>query len=383
MSRVVVKPELVRWARERSGLAVVDLVSFFPKFEQWERGEAQPTLRQLEALSKKTLTPLGYFFLAEPPEDKLPIPDFRTLKDEPVKRPSPNLLDTVQMMQRRQKWMRDFLLENGQPPLSFVGSVGFRDQPERVAQEIRRTLSIGSDWARQRQTWTEALLELRRRVEGAGVIVVTNGVVGNNVYRKLDPEEFRGFVLCDTVVPLIFINGSDAKSAQMFTLAHELAHLWLGRDGVFNLEALQPVDDEVEKFCNRVAAEFLVPEKEMQVCWVQAAATEEPFQLLARRFKVSPLVAARRALDLGLIQREEFFRFFQEYREDERRQAAAKPAGGDFYATQEVRLGRLFGETVVRAAREGRLLYRDAYQLTGLFGHTFDRFAKGLGFIGG
>jgi Zn-dependent peptidase ImmA (M78 family) len=207
--------------------------------------------------------------------------------------------------------------------------------------------------------------------------------VGNNNRRKLEPEEFRGFILPDEYAPLIFVNGADGKAAQMFTLAHELGHLWLGRGGVFNLIALQPVEDEVEKFCNRIAAEFLIPAAELRASWTEAAQTEEPFQTLAQRFKVSPVVGARRALDLGLISPSDFSEFYRHYQEDERRQAASRPSGGDFYATQEARLGRRFGEAVIRAAREGRLLYREAYQLTGLFGQTFDRFAKGLGVAGG
>jgi Zn-dependent peptidase ImmA (M78 family) len=383
VSKVAVKPDLIRWARERSGVTTADLVQRFPKYEAWERGEDKPTLRQLENLAKKTLTPLGYFFLARPPEDHLPIPDFRAVADEPVKRPSPNLLETVQTMLRRQDWMRDFLTEEGQSSLPYIGSVTLQDRPQQTALRVRETLGMTSGWASQQRTWTEALLEFRRLVERAGVIVAINGVVGNNVYRKLDPEEFRGFVLSDPLAPLIFVNGADAKAAQMFTLAHEVAHLWIGRGGVFNLEGMQPANSEVEKFCNRLAAEVLIPERELPPAWAQAIQTAEPFQTMARRFKVSPLVTARRALDAGLIGRDEFFEFYTGYQQDERRQAAARTSGGDFYATQEVRVGRRFGEAVIRAAREGKLLYREAYQLTGLFGETFDRFAKGLGFIGG
>ncbi|MBL9207335.1 MAG: ImmA/IrrE family metallo-endopeptidase [Opitutaceae bacterium] len=379
MSTVAIRPQLLRWARERAGLDATDLTRQFPRFQEWERGEASPTLRQLEALAKKTLTPLGYFFLPEPPEDRLPIPDFRTVGDQPVRRPSPNLLETVQIMQRRQDWMQDYVAELGQPPLDFIGSATLTDSPADVARSIRATLGVTDGWARREATWTDALRSLRGMIEEVGIVVVVNGVVGNNNFRKLDPNEFRGFVLSDRFAPLIFVNGADAKSAQMFTFAHELAHLWLGRDGVFNLPDLQPANDAVELFCNKVAAEFLVPEEEFLRAWPQAAQTAEPFQSLAGRFKVSPLVAARRALDLQVINRAEFFSFFEAYQADERRRAQARAGGGDFYATQEVRIGRRFGAAVVRAAREGRLLFKDAYQLTGLYGQTFDRFAEGIG----
>ena len=194
MSRVSVKRELFRWARERAGLDAAVLIEHFPKYAAWESGDAQPTLRQLEALAKKTLTPIGYFFLLEPPEEKLPIPDFRTLGDRAVARPSPNLLETIHTMQRRQDWMRDDLLEAGAEPLSFVGTAILRSDLLDAARRIRETLRIMDGWAREHSTWTAALLALRRATEATGILVVINGVVGNNTTRKLDPEKFRGLL---------------------------------------------------------------------------------------------------------------------------------------------------------------------------------------------
>ena len=379
MSKVAVKYDLITWAKERSGLGTDALVKKFPKFREWERGEAQPTLRQLEALAKTTATPLGYFFLPNPPEERLPIPDFRTVPGAQAQRPSPNLLETIQTMQQRQGWMRDFLIEEGEEPLAFIGSITLRDDSDGVAARIRETLSLSENWAHNQRTWTDALKTLRDEIEDVGILVMVNGIVGNNTRRKLDVNEFRGFILVDQYTPLIFVNGADAKAAQMFTLAHELAHLWLGRGGVINFDDLQPVNHEVELFCNRVAAEFLVPAEFIREAWTEAEQTDEPFQFLARHFKVSPLVAARRALDLSLIPRQEFFSFYREYQEDERRQKR-KSSGGDFYATQGMRIGERFASAVVRAVKEGRLLYRDAYRLTGLHGKTFDRYAESLGF---
>jgi Zn-dependent peptidase ImmA (M78 family) len=379
MSKVAVKSDLITWARERSGVPGSALRKRFPKFQEWERGEAQPTLRQLEAFAKTTSTPLGYFFLPNPPEERLPIPDFRTVPGAEAQRPSPNLLETIQTMQLRQGWMREFLLEEGEEPLAFVGCVRLQDDANGVAARIRETLSLSGNWARVQSTWTEALKTLRETIGTIGILVTVNGIVGNNTRRKLDVNEFRGFVLVDEYAPLVFVNGADAKAAQMFTLAHELAHLWLGRGGVFNFENLQPVSNEVELFCNHVAAEFLVPAESIGQVWTAAEQADEPFQFLAKEFKVSPLVAARRALDLRLIPRQEFFDFYQRYQEDERRQKR-KSSGGDFYATQGMRIGERFASAVVRAVKEGRLLYRDAYRLTGLHGKTFDRYAESLGF---
>ncbi|WP_020650051.1 ImmA/IrrE family metallo-endopeptidase [Solimonas variicoloris] len=383
MATIALKPDVLRWARERAGLDVPALakkVGTKPeKVQVWEQ-TGELTFGHAEKLAHHTHTPIGHLFLVDPPEDRLPIPDFRTVGDRPVRRPSPELLDTVQAMQRRQSWMRDDLIEEGQPPLAFVGSRPLNDIPDAVAADILKVLGLERDWARGQSTWENALVELRHRVEAAGILIVINGVVGNNTHRPLETEEFRGFALCDAHAPLVFINGSDAKGAQMFTIAHELAHLWIGQDGVSNFEALQPGSAAPEQFCNKVAAEFLVPEAVLRECWQEAARQTEPYQYLARRFKISPLVAARRALDLALISRDAFFTFYREYQDDDRRVRDSREGGGDFFKVQNVRVGERFGRAVVRAAKAGRLLYRDAFQLTGLSGATFDKYARSLGF---
>lgn len=383
MSTLALQPTVLRWARERAGLdvpALAEKIKTKPqKVQDWEL-TGKLTFGQAEKVAHYTHTPIGHLFLAKPLDDRLPIPDFRTVGDTPVGHPSPDLLETVQSMQRRQNWMRDELIEEGQPALPFVGSATMRSKPETVAADMRKALGFGQDWADEIGTWTDALRVLRQRVEAAGILIFINGVVGNNPHRHLDPDEFRGFALSDGYAPLVFINGADAKSAQMFTIAHELAHLWLGLDGVSNFEALQPGPDKSEQFCNKAAAEFLVPASELRGCWDQAKSQAEPYQYLAKRFKISPLVAARRALDLGLVSREDYFKFYRAYLQDERRKQDAKDSGGDFYKTQNVRVGPRFGRAVIRAAKEGRLLYRDAFQLIGMSGATFDKFAKALGF---
>ena len=377
MTRVQIQPEMLQWARERAEKSVDDLSSAFPKLIAWEEGTTMPTVKQLENFAKRTWTPFGYFFLNSPPEEKLPIPDFRTVGDQRPLRPSPNLLETVHTLQRRQEWLRDYLIEDGAEPLAFVGCVDQTADPLQVAQNMRTIFNIGPGWAEVHRTWQDALRDLRHRVEDAGVITAWNGVVGNNTRRTLDVDEFRGFVLTDEYAPVVFINTNDAKAAQMFTLAHELAHLLTGSDGVLNLNALQPADYDVERFCNRVAAEFLVPAVEFRAAWPDASFEDEPFKELARKFKVSPLVAARRTLDLNFITRDEFFSFYNDYVQKARLNNRST-SGGNFYATAPLRLGRPFAKAVIRATREGKLLYRNAYHLTGLHGKTFDTLAKKL-----
>jgi len=376
---VDVKPDLIHWAINRSGVPREELRKKFPKLDEWQSGDRQPTFRQLEQFARSTMTPLGSLFLDSPPVERLPVPDFRTHKDAPLKGFSPNLIDTIHAMQQRQDWMREWLVEEGADELSFVGSLSASKNIRLAAQRIRQYLELDPDWAEPLPNWELALRTLRSTVERSGIVVFSNSVVGLNNSRPLDPNEFRGFVLCDRYAPVIFLNDADTKSARIFTLAHEVVHVWLGKDGVFNLENLMPAKEDTERFCNRVAAEFLVPKYKLMDRWHEASRSNRPFRLLASWFKVSPVVVARRALDLSLISKPEFFRFYDEdiadWQELKKRQKAKK-GGGNFYATQQARLGRRFSSAVVRAAREGRILYQDAFRLTGMKGKTFHTFAE-------
>lgn len=350
-----------------------------PGLPAWERGEGKPTLRQLENFAKATHAPLGYFFMPTPPDERVPIPDFRTLGSR-IRRPSPDLLDTIYAMQRRQDWLREDRIECEAEPFDFVGSARLTDDPEAVGREMRRIVGLGNEWAAKVSTWVEAVVKLRAAIEQLGVMAVINGVVGNNTHRKLNVKEFRGFALCDAYAPLIFVNGADARSAQMFTMAHELAHVWLGQvgEGLSGFENISPGGTEVEAFCDRAAAEFLLPARELRVSWSEVKREAHPFATLARRFKVSPIVAGRRAMDLRLVERQVFFDFYREYVSGERRRTM-QTGGGNFYNNQNTRVGQMFAIRVVRAAKEGRISFREAYGLTGLRGGAFQEYANRLG----
>jgi Zn-dependent peptidase ImmA (M78 family) len=263
-----------------------------------------------------------------------------------------------------------------------VGSSRREEEPRLVVQRMLEILGLDTGWAATERTWTDALHTMRQAIEDAGILVVVNGIIGNNTHRKLDPNEFRGFVLVDGYAPLVFVNGADGKAAQMFTLAHELAHVFYGSSAAFDLREMQPADDPMEKTCNRVAAEFLVTQSELRQIWPSVRGDSEPFQTIARQFKVSALVAARRALDTNLINKKAFLNFYRAYQSDERRAAADRSPGGDFYVNQNLRVGQRFASAVIRAVKEGKLLYSEAYRLTGLYGKTFDHYATSLGFRG-
>ena len=380
--KITLQPDVLRWARERAGFAPAELAGKLQvkpeRVFEWERS-GEITMSQVRKLAQRTYTPEGYLFLDAPPDDSLPIADFRTVGDHPLVRPSPDLLDTIYQMQRRQDWMREELLIEEAHPLEFVGAFNGSTDFEDVADGMREALTLGPGWASRNPTWYAALRFLRNRIEEAGVLIFINGVVGNNTHRRLDPDEFRGFALIDEYAPLIFINNADFTSAQMFTIAHELAHVFVGAEGVSNFDALLPSGHEAESFCNNIAAEFLVPHADLEELWPTIEKDEEPYQKIARKFKVSVIVAARRTLDLGLVDQERYFEFYDKYLADERRQKESRAGGGDFWNNQNVRLGRRFGSAVARAVKEGRLLHREAYRLTDLRGDSFESMPEKMG----
>ncbi len=378
---VDVAPELLRWAVERAGWDEETTAQRAPQFTKWVRGETRPTLKQLETFAKNTHAPFGFLFLPEPPDEPLPIPDMRTVGNVGVLRPSIDLLDTIYLCQRRQDWYRDYASDNGAEPLGFVGSASLDTPPARVAGDIAERLSFGVEERQAFPNKGEVRRVLIDRIESIGVLVMVNGVVGADTHRKLDPAEFRGFALSDPLAPLIFVNGADAKAAQLFTLVHELAHIWLGRSALSEAAMDSREGRTEEQWCNSVAAEVLLPLDGLRFDYGGQVTVEE-LERLAKRYKVSTLVVLKRIFDAGFLAWDEYTeRYRGEY---ERvmslvRDKNGDSGGGNYYKTQPLRLSRQFAKAVISSTLEGSTTYREAYQLLGTKKHaTFEGLAEEL-----
>jgi len=368
-ARVNVNDKMLSWAVARAGYDVPAFAEEYPPFQKWLDGEKQPTVKQLEAFSKKMYLPFGYLFLPEPPEEKLPVPFFRS-NGTKADKVSVNVYDTILLMQQRQDWLRDYLKDNEFNPIPFVGRFRNSTDVAGIVKDIRNVLSLPENWAGRFGTWTEALNHLVEVIEDKGIIVTFNGVVENSTKRKVPVEECRGFVLVDEMAPFMFINNADFKSAQMFTLVHELAHIWTGHSAGFDFRKLQPADDPIEKLSDQVAAEFLVPAASFNEAWKRNPDTNA----LARHFKVSEIVITRRALDTGKWTKGKFFEFYEVYKQREFRKKENQSPGGDFFAITKKRLSITFASHINQAVKSGQLLYRDACKLTSLKGDTFEKF---------
>ncbi len=370
--RVHVDPATLRWAQERSGKDVETLERRFPKYRKWEAGTVKPTYRQLERFAKATYTPFGALFSGGPLKDELDIVDFRTVGGKQRRKPSPHLLDTVYLCQRRQDWYHRYALEEEHDPVDFVGSASLDDDPAEVAQRMSSMLEFRVDDRSDVANWTLAVRRFADRADAKGVLVMISGVVANNTSRGLDPDEFRGFALSDDLAPLVFVNGADAKAAQMFTLAHELAHIWLGNTGLSNTTLRSTAGHQTERWCNQVAAELLVPADALLEHCREGEELKTTVGRMTAHFKVSTLVVLRRLRDVGSLSHR---KFRDAYDRERRRIATPRPSsGGNFLRTQMARTGERFSYDLIADTLSGRTLPMEAYRLLAIKKQaTFDK----------
>ncbi|MEZ5230485.1 MAG: ImmA/IrrE family metallo-endopeptidase [Acidimicrobiales bacterium] len=377
---------MLEWARARSGIDDEVWEQRFPRYDVWLAGDAAPTLKQLEDFARKTHTPVGFLFLEEPPVETVPIPDFRTISDRPVAAAgevvSADLLDVIYACERRQEWYRDNQILEGEPPLPFVGVASTTDAVDDVAGQMRQVF----DWTAQSRaacrTSDAALTWLRERAEAAGVLVMISGIVGSNTHRTLDPQEFRGFALVDRYAAVVFVNGADSKAAQVFTLVHELAHLWLGETALSDLDPQSIRSNAVERWCNQVAAEFLVPMAEFRQRFDALADLRAQLRPLADHFRVSSQVILGRIREAGALTWDEYLTELGVERQRVAAFLADRGGGGNYYNTKPVQVSRRFASALIASAKEGRTPYTTAFRLLDVKKEsTFDGLADRLGVV--
>jgi Zn-dependent peptidase ImmA (M78 family)/DNA-binding XRE family transcriptional regulator len=384
---------VLHWARQRRGATpskVAEKINAKPEqIISWESGKELPTFRQAQMMAHHLNIPFGYLFLSEPPVETVPLPDFRTVAGTGRHgSPSPELIDTLYDVMTKQDWYREFMVESAANPIEFVGRFRAQDDATAIAADIANTLPLDEELRRESRTEDDFLREAIRRAELAGVLVMRTGMVCGNTRRSLSVEEFRGFAISDHIAPLVFINSRDSKAAQVFTFAHELAHIWLGETGISDgtIKPLNLVNlAGTERLCNNVAAELLAPQAGFVTDWLKGRSIDDNLHALARHFRVSTLVILRRAHDLGRITNKEYNEL---YRREERRYEGVveietddeEPAsGGNFWNTFFARNGKMFSSAVIEATNEGKLLYREAARLLNVRVPTIQKIAEQIG----
>jgi Zn-dependent peptidase ImmA (M78 family) len=373
-----VNPDLLRWARERADLSVgmlaTKLQTTEDKVDGWETGERKITMRQAMKLANKTFVPFGYFFLTEPPVEKLPIPDLRTIEGEPIQKPSAELYKIIQMVLARQSWYKEYLHDEEAQPFKFVGKFNINTPTKKIVDDMRLCLDVPPYPVRG--NWEDYLKNLIAKIESVGIMVMREGYIGHHT-RPLSVKEFRGFAIADEKAPIIFVNNADAPAARLFTLIHELAHIWIGSTGVSS--GVEHSHRREEILCNAIAAEFLVPETEIREQWIVTDNWKDNLAPLEALFKVSQWVLARRALTLNFITRDQYTTFIaflkRQYIERD------KPSGGpSHWVTLKSQTSERFARALLPEVLSGKILLRDAGQLLRVKPDKIKTFAKGYNF---
>jgi Zn-dependent peptidase ImmA (M78 family)/transcriptional regulator with XRE-family HTH domain len=374
-------PNVLQWARKKAGLSEETLAEKIGVklgiVKEWEATGSIP-FGLVEKLAEKTRTAFGFLFLQEPPHASLPIADFRRIDDNHPSVPSDDLLDVIYSAQLKQNWFRDYLVSTSAKPLPFVGKSSIKTPTKEVAADIRSTLNIGSALCAMMTTWEDAWSMTIEATEEAGILVLCAGYAGGFTQRTLSVNEFRGFALSDKYAPLIFVNGADAPAARLFTLAHEIAHIWIGETGISNLERTYAAGNTVETYCNSVAAEVLLPLDELRSVWSGGKNDIGEVERLSHKYKISRLVVARRAHDAGYFTAEKYSDYYRLLIAQAKAKKEAS-GGGKWYINEKYQNSRKFSVTIIQEALAGRATQRDAMQLLGIKKETtFRKYAKSL-----
>lgn len=370
--KVHIAPNILEWILQQTqNVKLTDKAAGY--LQAWANGEKEPTFSQIEQVSKNTGIPLGYFFLKEPPKEDLSIIEYRTVDSIELEQPSRNLIDTLYDMKQVQNWMRDTILSDDDAPLNFVGSLKNESSAKEFANKVRGILELEQNWYERVKKVEDSFKYLREKISSSGVIVMMNGVVRSNTHRVLSIDEFRAFTLIDDYAPLIFINSCDSDNGKVFSLAHEFAHICIGENSLFNAqEGSGNFVNRKETLCNAVAAELLVPQEAFCEPWESQISDdwERIVENLAKKFKCSTTVIARRAYDNDFIELEQY-RHVAEKAKRFSKKKEKNGSGGDYYRTVGAKIDHHFLEALANSVKGGKTAPTEAFQLTNTNYATF------------
>ncbi|HCM30382.1 MAG TPA: hypothetical protein DIC32_00785 [Acinetobacter radioresistens] len=360
MSTLNFNIDMLEWAANNIGLRLDQVVSKISEAERTQKKllAGEFSVNQAESFADITKVPFGTLFLDTPPKAlyKPSIPDLRQKQNpEPL---SDSFYEVLEDIQRKQEWYIEYLTENGFKKLEFVGKYqNTRDlNAEIIASDIRKVLNLPIQLKTKtnRENYLKLLIE---RCENAGILVFRNSMVKNATKKQLDTSEFRGFVLIDKYAPAIFLNMQDMPSAIIFTLAHELAHIWLGESAVDDLDIYG--NNPIEILCNKIAAAILVSRKEFIKAWMEH---EGDFLKIADHFYVSKLMIARLALTYEMITKEHYNSIHKNEHEAFKK-LPKKEGTPKFINMVPGRNSPKLTKVIVNQALSGNMLLRDAGKL--------------------
>lgn len=377
-----ITPKILKWARESARMsedAASSKVSVtVNKLKEWENGESQPTIRQAETLAKAYRRPFALFFLPDIPRDFQPLQDFRKKDAKPL---STGSIFIIREIQQKQAWIKDVYEENKEAPLSFVGRFNLQSNPIAVANDILATLEIDpSNYKKE-----NPIAEWIEKAESKGIFISRTSFIHSRL--KLDSDELQGFSIADKNAPFLFVNSDDWNAPQLFTLVHELAHIWIAASGISNeiepeikhKDKLHPV----ELFCNEVAANALMPNNLMRAFSKSTFETSHNLFRASKELGISSFTFLFRALSLNIVSLDSYRRLKREadidfknflLREEEKKIKQKQQKGGpDYYRLLVNKNSHLFTQVVIDAFRGGAI---EPTQASSLLNTQVNNFSK-------
>ncbi len=353
---VGVNAQVLKWARVQAGYSVDDVATFFKKetevIEGWESGKAAPTYVQLERLAYGLYKrPLALFFFPEPPVEEDAAQSFRTLPDFEIE----NLSSDTRFALRQARAMQLALseLNEGINPCKDRVFIDLRlkrndsvsSSAERLREYLGRPLADQVRW----RTSELALQQWREAVQDKGIFVFK---------RSFKQRDISGFCLIDREFPVVYLNNGTSYTRQIFTLLHEVAHILLQTNGITKqndryINSLRGPERQIEIFCNRFTAEFLVPTRDFSEQVGSDSTSDQGINHLTARYKVSREVVLRRLLDRKAIDQDYYEKKTKEWAEDYGRRSVST-GGGDYYANQATYLGNRFLSIAFSKFYQGR-----------------------------
>ncbi len=407
MSRMVTKDipinhDILSWARKQANLSpelaaqkahigeikkrgTTEPISPSLRLERWERGIESPTYTQLIKLAKAYRRPILTFFLSEPPSKEVELVDFRTLgnKEHEIKAYEAEFSALVRRVLSTQKSIREILQSSNKQSLNFVGSTTLHSSPLEVAHDIRNVLDYKIADQKGIRTVGNLFSFIRRKAEEKGVFITIQGNLGS-AHTNMSPDVFRGFTISDKLAPFVVINPHDTKTANVFTLIHELCHIWLGDTGVSNWNSLNIIETQPkiknEQFCDQVAAEFLVPMTDLLKDWDKLTIGYDDdivIERLAHQFKISPIVIARRLLESSNISPEYYWDWYDKYQGEWLKIKEILKSKKKVPLSYKIRMNTKLGEslinTVMNATYEGKISDLDASHILNVKINNFSK----------
>lgn len=360
--RAYITPNVLKWARESARMTEVDSATkvsvTVEKLKEWEAGISQPTIRQAQTLAKAYKRPFALFFLPEVPRDFQPLQDFRKTGSKKLTTSS---IFIIREIQQKQAWISDVYKDNNDQPLPFVGKFSIHAPPQQVADDILGTLQIDP----QNYLTDNPIKEWIDKAESNGIFISKTSFIHTKL--KLDSEEMQGFSIADQYAPFVFINSDDWDAPQLFTLAHELAHVWIAESGISNeTEPELKHKDKfhpVELFCSKVAANALMPTGVMNNLKMSVFDSSKDVFKTSKKLGVSSFAFLVRAFNLALISLDKYHKLkkeanaeFQAFlRKEEERKAKQKEheGGPKYYLLLLNKNSRLFTQAVLDAFKGG------------------------------